>query len=119
MGDREWSYVAGSRSRYDTNIFTTKDEYAELAAKMGRSNQKDSTLDYEVEPQEKEQENAIKTAENARQNASILPKSTKSFEELFDSFSELLGTDKKIEIKAQPVIPNAPSIPKIRSEISL
>jgi Ti-type conjugative transfer relaxase TraA len=119
MGDREWSYVAGSRSRYDTNIFTTKDEYAEMAAKMGRSNQKDSSLDYEVLPQSKEQENSIKTAENARQNASILPKSTKSFEELFDSFAELLGTDKKIEIKAQPVIPNAPSIPKIRSEIRL
>ncbi len=119
MGDREWSYVAGSRSRYDTNIFTTKDEYAELAAKMGRSNQKDSSLDYEVQPQAKEQEIAIKTAKNARQNASILPKSTNSFEELFDSFEKLLNTDKKIEIKAQPVIPNAPSIPEIRSEISL
>lgn len=119
MGDREWSYVAGSRSRYDTNIFTTKDEYAELAAKMGRSNQKDSSLDYEVQPQTKEQENAVKTAENARQNASILPKSTKSFEELFDSFEKLLNTDKKIEIKAQPVIPNAPSKPKNIEFLSL
>lgn len=119
MGDREWSYVAGSRSRYDTNIFTTKDEYAELAAKMGRSNQKDSSLDYEVLPQSKEQENAIKTAENTRQNASILPKSANSFEELIASFQEILGTDKKIEIKTQTVIPTEPNTPKMRIGLRL
>lgn len=48
MGDREWSYVAASRSRHETRIFTTTEEFEELSARMARSRQKDSSLDYEI-----------------------------------------------------------------------
>lgn len=48
MGDREWSYVAASRSRHETRIFTTADEFDELSARMARSRQKDSSLDYQI-----------------------------------------------------------------------
>jgi Ti-type conjugative transfer relaxase TraA len=69
MGDREWSYVAASRSRHETRIFTTAEEFDELSARMARSRQKDSSLDYEIvqaQPEKPELENASVASTPAR-----------------------------------------------------
>lgn len=69
MGDREWSYVAASRSRHETRIFTTTEEFEELSARMARSRQKDSSLDYEIvqaQSEKSEQENASVASTPAR-----------------------------------------------------
>jgi Ti-type conjugative transfer relaxase TraA len=57
MTGREWSYVAASRAREETRVYTTKEamgreagpglEKADLARDMGRSHAKDTTQDYE------------------------------------------------------------------------
>ncbi|HFQ92090.1 MAG TPA: hypothetical protein ENK29_04345, partial [Chromatiales bacterium] len=49
MSDREWSYVAASRSREATHLYCTADVYAEAARTMSRSRQADTTQDYERE----------------------------------------------------------------------
>uniref|UniRef100_UPI003AF896A4 AAA family ATPase n=1 Tax=Thiolapillus sp. TaxID=2017437 RepID=UPI003AF896A4 len=42
MSDREWSYVATSRSRDATHLYTTTDTYQEAARSMSRSRQADT-----------------------------------------------------------------------------
>lgn len=49
MTDREWSYVALSRSRGDTKIYTIQDEFESLPDRLATSHQKDSSIDYESE----------------------------------------------------------------------
>lgn len=50
MVDREWSYVAASRARYRTHFYCTVENEQQLEQKMGRSRQKDTSLDYAVSP---------------------------------------------------------------------
>lgn len=50
MTDREWSYVALSRARQTTRIFTTLAEASELDKSMKRSRAKETALDYQAEP---------------------------------------------------------------------
>ena len=60
MTGREWSYVATSRAREETRVYTTKEamgreakqslEKADLARDMGRSHAKDTTQDYQPAP---------------------------------------------------------------------
>jgi Ti-type conjugative transfer relaxase TraA len=74
MGDREWSYVAASRSRHETRIFTTAEEYEELSARMARSRQKDSSLDYEIvqaQSEKPEQENTTVASTPARSSEAM------------------------------------------------
>lgn len=68
MSDREWSYVATSRSRYETMIFTTSEEFADMDRIMSASNQKDSTLDYS-KIEEPAQEAPAATVEAAQPEA--------------------------------------------------
>ena len=49
MSDREWSYVAASRSRDATHLYCTNDTYTEAARTMSRSRQADTSLDYQQE----------------------------------------------------------------------
>lgn len=46
MMDREWSYVAASRAKNQTHFYCSSEIEAQLEAKMGRSRQKDTSLDY-------------------------------------------------------------------------
>lgn len=55
MSDREWSYVAASRSRDQTRIYTDEATMEDLANSMSRSRQADTTLDYMPDP-EREQD---------------------------------------------------------------
>ncbi|SEL34644.1 MobF family relaxase [Acinetobacter sp. DSM 11652] len=50
MVDREWSYVAASRARHRTHFYCTVENEQQLEQKMGRSKQKDTSLDYAVSP---------------------------------------------------------------------
>lgn len=50
MIDREWSYVAASRAKNQTHFYCTSEIEVQLEAKMGRSRQKDTSLDYLVSP---------------------------------------------------------------------
>jgi Ti-type conjugative transfer relaxase TraA len=52
MSDREWSYVAASRSRDDTSLYCTSGAYSEAARAMSRSRQADTTQDYQQEETE-------------------------------------------------------------------
>lgn len=47
MTDREWTYVGVSRSRFDTQIYTTEDEIAGLAQRVEASHQKDVSVNYD------------------------------------------------------------------------
>lgn len=49
MTDKEWSYVALSRSRGETKIYTTRDEFESLPDRLATSHQKDSSIDYAIE----------------------------------------------------------------------
>ncbi|MEK8089282.1 MobF family relaxase [Thermithiobacillus plumbiphilus] len=51
MSDREWSYVAASRSRDQTRIYTDEATMEDLADSMSRSRQADTTLDYLPDPE--------------------------------------------------------------------
>lgn len=46
MMDREWSYVAVSRAREQTHFYCSGEIETQLEVKMGRSRQKDTSLDY-------------------------------------------------------------------------
>lgn len=46
MMDREWSYVAASRARERTHFYCSSEIETQLEQKMGRSRQKDTSLDY-------------------------------------------------------------------------
>lgn len=46
MMDREWSYVAASRAKNQTHFYCSSEIETQLEAKMGRSRQKDTSLDY-------------------------------------------------------------------------
>lgn len=46
MMDREWSYVAASRAREQTHFYCSAEIETQLEVKMGRSRQKDTSLDY-------------------------------------------------------------------------
>jgi conjugative relaxase-like TrwC/TraI family protein len=48
MTDREWGYVALSRSRGATTLYATEDQQADLAAKLSRSRLKGTSLDYDA-----------------------------------------------------------------------
>lgn len=48
MMDREWSYVAASRAREQTHFYCSGEIETQLEVKMGRSRQKDTSLDYTV-----------------------------------------------------------------------
>lgn len=48
MTDREWSYVALSRSKGETKLYATEDQSEDLADKMNRSRMKGTSLDYEA-----------------------------------------------------------------------
>jgi Ti-type conjugative transfer relaxase TraA len=48
MLDREWSYVAMSRARAQTRLYCPAGLQMDLARAMGRSRQKDTSLDYDL-----------------------------------------------------------------------
>lgn len=48
MTDREWGYVAMSRSKGETFLYATRDQEDALAENLSRSRMKGTTLDYEV-----------------------------------------------------------------------
>lgn len=48
MMDREWSYVAASRAREKTHFYCSAEIETLIEVKMGRSRQKDTSLDYAV-----------------------------------------------------------------------
>ena len=48
MSGREWSYVAASRARCETRIYTTADQMESLSRTMSRSDQKTTSLDYSL-----------------------------------------------------------------------
>lgn len=48
MTDREWGYVALSRSRGATTLYATEDQQTDLAAKLSRSRLKGTSLDYDA-----------------------------------------------------------------------
>lgn len=50
MMDREWSYVAASRAREQTHFYCSGEIETQLEVKMGRSRQKDTSLDYVISP---------------------------------------------------------------------
>lgn len=51
MMDREWSYVAASRAREQTHFYCSAEIEAQLESNMGRSRQKDTSLDYALIPE--------------------------------------------------------------------
>lgn len=55
MMDREWSYVAASRAREQTHFYCSAEIETQLEVKMGRSRQKDTSLDYTVSPEAQHQ----------------------------------------------------------------
>lgn len=55
MMDREWSYVAASRAREQTHFYCSAEIEKQLEANMGRSRQKDTSLDYAVSPEAQHQ----------------------------------------------------------------
>lgn len=55
MMDREWSYVAASRAREQTHFYCSAEIEKQLEVKMGRSRQKDTSLDYTVSPEAQQQ----------------------------------------------------------------
>lgn len=48
MMDREWGYVAMSRSKGATTLYATQEQSEDLAYKLSKSRMKGTTLDYEV-----------------------------------------------------------------------
>lgn len=48
MMDREWSYVAASRAREKTHFYCSAEIETRIEVNMGRSRQKDTSLDYSV-----------------------------------------------------------------------
>jgi len=48
MSDREWSYVAASRARHETNIYATESLQEILDKTMSQSHQKETSLDYKL-----------------------------------------------------------------------
>lgn len=55
MMDREWSYVAASRAREQTHFYCSAEIETQLEVTMGRSRQKDTSLDYTVSPEAQQQ----------------------------------------------------------------
>ena len=55
MMDREWSYVAVSRAREQTHFYCSGEIETQLEVKMGRSRQKDTSLDYTVSMEAQQQ----------------------------------------------------------------
>lgn len=55
MMDREWSYVAASRAREQTHFYCSGEIETQLEVKMGRSRQKDTSLDYTVSMEAQQQ----------------------------------------------------------------
>lgn len=56
MSDREWGYVAASRGREETRFYTTEDTAEQLESLLARSRQKDSSLDYSMEQEQRKVE---------------------------------------------------------------
>lgn len=54
MSDREWGYVAASRGREETKFYTTEDTAEQLESLLARSRQKDSSLDYSMEQEQRQ-----------------------------------------------------------------
>ena len=54
MMDREWSYVAASRAREKTHFYCSAEIETLIEVNMGRSRQKDTSLDYAVAQQQLE-----------------------------------------------------------------
>jgi len=69
MSDREWSYVAGSRAREETHVYMDKETAEDAEWKMGQSNQKTTSLDYDkaasAEAFEEDKEQRIEEVEEA------------------------------------------------------
>lgn len=55
MMDQEWSYVAASRAREQTHFYCSAEVETLIEVNMGRSRQKDTSLDYAITPEAQHQ----------------------------------------------------------------